>query len=188
MRKIHSKSMLHIQVLMEFDKLSRISKGVIVEIGAYVGGSTLALSTNPDKRVFTFEKGGSYSEHPHLPSTDILQDLYSNIQDFNRNNVFVIPHSTDDHIAMKDFATKIGNERIGLLVVDADGHVAKTISLFSPYLLEGARVVIDDYLVVSGHLKTTITHKEVNELIAEGVLIPKKVIGWGTWIGEMARN
>lgn len=68
-------SMLSLQVLAILRFLARVAKGRVLEIGPYVGGSTVALCTGAAnanaERVISIEVGGRYEEHPHVPSRDI---------------------------------------------------------------------------------------------------------------------
>ena len=181
-------SMLHIAALKKIHRYSMQTKGDIVEVGAYIGGSTIALSQGTIFKVHTFEKCGAYTTHPHLPTEDILGDLNSNLKKFKADNVIVIPHTTDSEVGMTCLESQLEGRKIGLLLLDADGNIESLISSLARFLLDGAMVVIDDYLVVDGLMKSDITNMQVNRLIANGVLIEDCVIGWGTWFGKINLN
>jgi len=178
---LDSISMLHITALEKINSYAMRSKGDIVEVGAYIGGSTIALSKGTIFKVHTFEKGGSYTTHPHLPTDDILRDLNLNIKKFNADNVFVIPHTTDSKDGMSCLRLQLEDRKIGLLLLDADGNIESLLSDLSKYMLDGTLVVIDDYLIIDGLMKSDITNSQVNRLIEAGVLTTDCVVGWGTW-------
>jgi hypothetical protein len=181
-------SMLHISALETIHRYSMHSKGDVVEVGAYIGGSTIALSKGTIFKVHTFEKGGSYKTHPHLPTDDILRDLNINLKKFKADNVLVIPHTTDSEVGMASLESQLGGRKIGLLLLDADGNIESLLSKLNKFLLDGALVVIDDYLIVDGLMKSDITNLQVNRLIKEGVLTEDCVVGWGTWFGKINLN
>jgi len=76
-------SMLHIDVLALLYHFAKVCSGQVLEIGAYVGGATIAVafgvqdSINP-KTIISIEQGGKL-DHPTLSSDDILKDLRKNL-------------------------------------------------------------------------------------------------------------
>jgi hypothetical protein len=178
-------SMLHISALETIHRYAMRSKSDIVEVGAYIGGSTIALSKGTEFKVHTFEKGGSYTTHPHLPTDDILRDLNLNLKKFKAENVSVIPYTTDSEDGMACLESQLEGRKIGMLLLDADGNIEYLLSRLHTFLLDGALVVIDDYLIVDGLMKSDITNLQVNRLIKDGILIEDCVIGWGTWFGKI---
>lgn len=178
-------SMLHISALSKIYRYSMRSKGDIVEVGAYIGGSTIALSKGTCFKVHTFEKGGSYTTHPHLPTDDILRDLRLNLKKFRADNVIVVPHTTDSEVGINLLKDQLGDKKVGMLLLDADGNIESLLSDLRKFMLDGALIVIDDYLLVDGLMKSDITNLQVNRLIDSGVLIEDCVVGWGTWFGRV---
>lgn len=180
-------SMLHITALEKIYDYAMHSKGDIVEVGAYMGGSTIALSKGTIFKVHTFEKGGSYTTHPHLPTDDILRDLNLNIKRFKAENVLVIPHTTDSEVGMNCLKLQLGDRKIGLLLLDADGNIESLLSNLGKFMLDDALVIIDDYSLIDGLIKSDITNSQVNRLIESGVLSTDGVVGWGTWFGKYTK-
>lgn len=83
--KVKSISMLAPDVLFYIGLLACVLRGRIIEIGPYIGGSTVALASGSGTAhppVITIEAGGSYETHPDLPSSDILGDLRINLENF----------------------------------------------------------------------------------------------------------
>src|SRR4051812_2600822 len=83
--RIKAISMLSPDVLFYLGLFASIVPGRILEIGPYVGGSTVALASGHGAGrlpIISIEVGGSYETHPHLPSADILGDLRRNLQEF----------------------------------------------------------------------------------------------------------
>lgn len=80
LREIRKKhSMLHEDVLLIIHHLSKTAQGNILEIGPYLGGSTIAaglgiIESQQRRKILTVEPGGRY-DHQRLPSKDILRDL-----------------------------------------------------------------------------------------------------------------
>ena len=68
-------SMLHEETLTLLNYFARIADGAVLELGPYIGGSTVAMAQGlkdvGSARLVTVERGGSYG-HPMLPSDDIV--------------------------------------------------------------------------------------------------------------------
>src|SRR5262249_5253228 len=88
---IHSKllkvrdkySMLHLDVLILIYHFARICSGNILEIGAFVGGATIAAAlgirdSGQEKKLIAVEAGGSV-KHKRLGTRNILRDLQRNL-------------------------------------------------------------------------------------------------------------
>src|SRR5262245_27853001 len=71
-------SMLGQEALVQLERLASLCQGPIVEIGPYIGGSTLAIASGARSKVVTVEIGGSNPDHPTIPSANIVADLRSN--------------------------------------------------------------------------------------------------------------
>src|SRR5262249_60597661 len=79
-------SMLHMDVLLLIYHFARFSPGNILEIGPYVGGSTIAAAygaraSSVPKKLVSIEAGGKL-KHFRLSSTHILKDLTKNLARF----------------------------------------------------------------------------------------------------------
>src|SRR4029450_7031665 len=72
-------SMLHLDVLILIYHFAKICSGAILEIGAFVGGATIAAAfgirdSGQNKRLIAIEPGGSV-KHKRLGTRNILRDL-----------------------------------------------------------------------------------------------------------------
>jgi len=70
-------SMLDERVLDRLQVLAREGEGGILDIGAYIGGSAIALASGHQgrRKHAVIEAGGSYPKHPYVPTDDIMTDL-----------------------------------------------------------------------------------------------------------------
>jgi len=84
LQKIRDKySMLHLDVLMLIYHFAKICPGAILEIGAFVGGATIAAAfgvrdSGRQKKLIAIEPGGSV-KHKRLGTRNILRDLERNL-------------------------------------------------------------------------------------------------------------
>lgn len=182
-------SMLHLDVLTLLYHFARTCSGQILEIGPYVGGSTIALargareSGRADKRVTTIEVGGAFAEHPVLPSADILRDLRRNLEKRGVSDlVEVIEGLSADPAVVGRVLHKHGPRSVGLLMIDADGEIHGHLERYRHLLTGDCYVVLDDYY--GPHAKAEPTKRQVEELVARGELISYGLYGWGTWCGR----
>src|SRR5438045_9799831 len=82
--KIRDKySMLHLDVLILIYHFAKLCSGAILEIGAFVGGATIAAAlgvgdSGQEKKLIAIEPGGSV-KHKRLGTRDSLRDLERNI-------------------------------------------------------------------------------------------------------------
>src|SRR5205807_9988473 len=72
-------SMLHLDVLLLIYHFAKIAMGNILEIGPYIGGSTIpaafgARESGTPKKSISVEAGGRLKPRP-IPRRDILKDL-----------------------------------------------------------------------------------------------------------------
>ena len=183
-------SMLHHDVLLLLYHFAQICEGQILEIGPYVGGSSIAMamgardSERQPKRVQSIEPGGQFKDHPAVPTTDILADLRKNLVKREVADLVTITegYSWDAKI-VKTFKAKFQPGEFGLFFIDADGAADRDLSAFRPLLAKGAYVVIDDYC--GSPDKTQTTREQVDDWSARGDLLPLGVFGWGTWVGRL---
>ena len=82
-KKLKSISMLHTDTLILLNLFGKAAKKGILEIGPYVGGSTISAALDSNMPVVTIEPGGAFEEQPSLPSSNIVKDFISNVVDWN---------------------------------------------------------------------------------------------------------
>jgi len=184
-------SMLHEHVLTFLEHAAATSIGAIVEIGAYVGGGTIAMTTGirdsgRDTLMITIEPGGAYPTHPHLPSQDIFSDLWANLRARGLLPYVTLLRGTSSDPQIVETVRARLAERdltIGLLCIDADGQVQRDFDRYPPMCAPGCTLVIDDYTGPPENTKTDPTRAAVDALVAAGHARELGVCGWGTWIG-----
>src|SRR4029077_12532002 len=79
-------SMLHMDVLLLIYHFARFGAGNVLEIGPYIGGSTIAAAfgardSGTQKKIISIEAGGSL-KHFRLSSRNIIKDLKKNLVRF----------------------------------------------------------------------------------------------------------
>jgi predicted O-methyltransferase YrrM len=179
--------MLGIDVLVLIYHFAKIAEGDILEIGSFVGASTIAAAmgardSGRQKKIISIEPGGPLRDH-RLATRDIFKDLKKNLtrvgllEAVNLINGFSFEESTVT--AVRDMAEP---GAIGLFIFDADANVRRDIDCYGDRLAHGCWVVIDDY--ISATDKGGPTRAQVDELVGAGRFQPLGFYGWGTWIGR----
>ena len=185
----HKLSMLHEDVLLLIYHFSKSTPGNILEIGPYLGGSTIAAGfgardSGERKTIVTVEPGGRF-KHPRLPSKNILRDLKKNLakQKLADRVVVIEGHSArEETVAAVRQHLSLGS--VGLFIFDADAGIDRDLRLYGDLLADRAWVVVDDYFSPQENEKAVRIQPRVDALVAEGKLQPLGVYGWGTWIGR----
>ena len=184
---IRKLSMLHLDVLLLIYHFARNCPGQILEIGAFLGGATMAAAlgvrdSGTRKRLVSIEPGGSL-KHPQLPSRDIYRDLQRNLHKHQlADMVTLINGRSFEPTTIAAVQQAIGAGEIGLLIIDADGRAKRDTECYQDRLADLCAFVIDDYLGPAN--KAVTTRKDVDELVAAGRLEPLGFYGWGTWVGR----
>ena len=181
-------SMLHPETLTLLWYFSRNTKGWALEIGPYVGGSTVAAASariNDGRKIISIEVGGAYPEHPHVPSKDIISDLKGNIAKHGvASNVVLLNGPSYNESIIAEVNRLVGEEKIDLLFIDADGDVGRDIKIFEHLLSDGCIMILDDYASEEAYIKVLPVRKWITEAVEEGVVTELAVVKWGTWIGR----
>jgi predicted O-methyltransferase YrrM len=185
----HKTSMLHLDVLTLIYYLAATGTGDILEIGPYLGGSTIAAGLGAraaarSRAVTTIEPGGKHQHH-RLPSRDIVRDLRKNLAKHGlAESVRVLPGYSWEEKTIAATHAMIAPGSIGLFMIDADGDAKRDLELYRDLLADGCHVVIDDYFGLKNDGKDLLTRPQVDALVAVGELQTLGVYGWGTWIGR----
>jgi predicted O-methyltransferase YrrM len=181
-------SMLHEEVLALLYHLVSVSGGRVLEIGTYVGGSTVvmarAAADHGRPAIVSIEPGGRL-DHNLIPSEDIFGDLQRNLTRLDLQGHTQLLHgfsSSPDII--HSVKSSIPPKGVGLLVIDADGNVERDIGLYAELLMDGAVVVLDDYTSTGAPEKSILIKEWVDSAVARGDVQSLGVWGWGTWIGR----
>lgn len=179
--------MLGVDAIVMLYHCAKVSVGDILEVGAYIGGATIAVAmgvrdSGMQKKVISIERGCRV-DLPRVGTKDSFKDLRKNLKRFGfLNQVTLINARSFDPDTIALVRRLSGPRSIGLFVFDADANVRRDINSFSDRFADRCWIVIDDYLGgadKSGKLRT-----QVDELVSAGRLEPLGFYGFGTWIGR----
>ena len=179
-------SMLHVDVLLLIYHFARFSAGDVLEIGPYVGGSTIAAAfgarqSGTQKKIITIEAGGSV-RHFRLSSRNIIKDLKKNLARFGAaEDVTLVNGRSSDKAIISEVRQRLSNREVSLFIFDADNAVRRDLDSYGDLLNDGCWVVIDDYF---GPAKAAPLRAQVDALVSEARLVPFGYYGWGTWVGQ----
>jgi predicted O-methyltransferase YrrM len=196
-KPIHSKmlkirdrySMLHLDALLLIYHFAKICSGHVLEIGAFVGGATIAAAlgvrdSGERKLLISIEPGGSVI-HKRLGTRDILRDLKRNLaRERVAELVTLIEGRSFDPATFSVVNETLGADKIGLLVLDADAAKRRDIDRYREKFAERCWMVIDDYYGADANAKITPSRADVDALTAAGYLEPLGFYGWSTWVGR----
>ena len=180
-------SMLDIDVLVLIYHMAKVSEGAILEIGSFLGASTIAAGlgardSGKQRKLFSIEPGGRLKDH-RLATRDIFRDLKRNLARADLlDSVTLINGSSFDQSTISTVKQNIGPGELGLFVFDADANVRRDIDCYCDRFADRCWLVIDDY--ISATDKAGPTRAQVDELVAAGRLLPLGFYGWGTWVGR----
>ena len=183
-------SMLHMDVLLLIYHFARFGEGNILEIGPYMGGSTIAAafgareSATP-KKLVSIEAGGRL-QHFRLSSKNIIKDLRKNLKRFGvAEEVILLNGRSFDQTIIGDVRQRLTSGEVGLFIFDADNNVRRELDCYGDLLTDRCWLVIDDYF---GPAKAAPLRAQVDALVTEDQLVPFGYYGWGTWIGQWRRK
>jgi len=183
-------SMLHMDVLLLIYHFARFGPGNILEIGPYIGGSTIATAfgareSGTRKKIVSIEAGGRL-KHFRLSSRDIVKDLRKSLARFGvTEDVTLINGRSFDEATISAVRQTLGSGEVGLFIFDADNNVRRDLDCYGDLLSDRCWLVIDDYF---GPAKAAPLRAQVDELVSAGRLVPFGYYGWGTWIGQWHRK
>ena len=188
--KIRDKySMLHLDVLILIYHFAKLCSGAILEIGAFVGGATIAAAlgvrdSRQQKKLITIEPGGSV-KHKRLGTRNILRDLERNLaKERVANMVTVVKGQSFKPETMSSVREALGPDQVGLLILDADAAKRRDIDCYREKFADGCWMVIDDIYGTDANEKITPSRADVDALVAEDLLKPLGFYGWSTWVGR----
>jgi L-amino acid N-acyltransferase YncA/predicted O-methyltransferase YrrM len=188
--KIRDKySMLHLDVLILIYHFAKICSGNILEIGAFVGGATIAAAlgvrdSGKRKKLITIEPGGRV-KHKRLGTRNIFRDLERNLARQRVSElVTTIKGRSFDSATISAVNETLGADKVGLLVLDADAAKRRDIECYRDRFADGCWMVIDDYYGTDANEKITPSRADVEALTTAGYLEPLGFYGWSTWVGR----
>jgi predicted O-methyltransferase YrrM len=180
-------SMLHGDVLALVHYFAKTGEGQILEIGSFVGGSTIAAAlgardSGKTKKIVSIEIGGRLANH-RLATRNIFKQLKKNLARFGvLDAVTLINAASYAEETIAAVRQALGPKEVGLFIFDADDNVRRDIDCYGDLLADRCWVVIDDYFGSSE--KTAPIKEQVDELVAGGRLLQLGFYGWGTWVGR----
>ena len=183
-------SMLHPDVLALLYHFGACATGPLLELGPYVGGSTISMArgvadSGGSTRITSVEMGGR-SDHLTYGTTDIVQSLRANLKAYgvHRRVNLVVGHSRDK-LALDSVAAVFEKEGpFTCLVIDADGQIEEDLALYRCYLAARCYLVVDDYYAPGAPAKEATTRDPLAALEHRHVVESFGVHGWGTWFGR----
>jgi len=194
---IHSKlmkirdnySMLHLDVLILIYHFAKLCSGAILEIGAFVGGATIAAAlgirdSRQEKKLIAVEPGGSV-KHKRLGTRNILRDLERNLaREDVVNMVTLVKGQSFKPETMSAVRHALGSDQVGLLILDADAAKRRDVDCYRDKFADECWMIIDDIYGTDANEKITPSRADVDELAAKGLLEPLGFYGWSTWVGR----
>jgi predicted O-methyltransferase YrrM len=185
-------SMLHLDVLFLVYHFAKVAQGNILEIGSYIGGSTIAAafgareSATP-KKIISVEPGGRVKNH-RLASRNIFKDLKKNLARFGvLESAILLNGYSFEKTTISAIRQTLAQGEVGLFIFDADGNVRRDLDCYGDLLADGCWLVIDDYGGPSENAKVAPIRAQVDDLVSAGRLVTFGYYGWGTWIGQWRR-
>ncbi len=188
--KIRDKySMLHLDVLILIYHFAKTCPGHILEIGAFVGGATIAAAfgvrdSGQNKKLIAIEPGGSV-KHKRLGTRNILRDLERNLARQRVSEmVTLIKGRSFDRTTIRAVHETLGSDKISLLILDADAAKQRDIEFYRDTFADDCWMIIDDYYGADSNEKITPSRADVDALVEAGWLEPLGFYGWSTWVGR----
>ena len=187
-------SMLHPDLLTVLYYLAKHSSGNVLEVGPFLGGSTMATAIGLRERdrlptFITVEKGGKMAR-PRLNTADIVRDLKQNLIDNGfADLVQVVAGFSLSEETARTVRAHLTPRSVSLLMIDADGEVRSLLDLYQDLLSDGCWVVVDDYFARGVAVeKSALTKPQIEAAVAAGELEEFGFYGWGTWVGRWRRG
>ena len=180
-------SMLAEDVLVLICHMAKICDGSILEIGSFLGASTVAAglgvrASGREKKFISIEPGGALKDHK-LATRNIFKDLTKHVARAGlADAVTLLNGASFDPAVIATVKERFGSGEVGLFIFDADANVRRDIDCYSSLFRDGCWCVIDDY--ISATDKAGPTRTQVDELVETGRLMPLGFYGWGTWVGR----
>jgi len=185
--KASKNSMLGIDALVLIYHFAKTTKGGVLEIGSFVGGSTTAAAlglrdSGLARKFISIEPGGRLKNH-RLATRNIHKTLRKNL---SRAGVFeavtLLNGYSFDESVIAAIRHQIAPGEVDLFIFDADANVRRDIDCYADRFSADCWMVIDDYFSASE--KGAPTREQVNDLVNSGRMECLGYYGWGTWVGR----
>lgn len=184
--------MLHPDCLMYICTIAKsLDNSTIIEVGSYTGGLTTAVclgimnNNNKNKNIkfISIEPNKEIYDECIL----ILKNIYNVILpnkpqcDLTCYVENVLGFSDANNTILMNKLNQIEND-IGLLIIDADGNVARDILLYFKKCKIGCIILIDDWMSIYAKEKVISTQDAVEFLLKNNFVELISLIEWGTII------
>ena len=183
-------SMLDIDVLVLIYHMAKMSQGAILEIGSFLGASTIAAGLGARdsgklRKFLSIEPGGRLTDH-RLATKDIFGTSKRTCPraDCSGPLPSLTPRLSTRKLSRPSGRTW-GPARSDLFIFDADANVRRDIDCYGDRFADRCWVVIDDY--ISATDKGGPTRTQVDELVAAGRLLPLGILRLGDMGRPLAR-
>src|SRR5262245_11110188 len=182
-------SMLGIDAIVMLYHCAKVSVGDILEVGAYVGGATIAMAmgvrdSGTQKKLISIERGCRV-DLARIGTKDSFKDLRKNLKRFGFLDQVTLLNARSFDVNTVAMVRQLSGP-VGLFVFDADANVRRDINCYSDRFVDRCWIVVDDYL--GGADKSGKLRLQVDELVGAGRLEPLGFYGFGTWIGRWLIN
>ena len=184
-------SMLHPDVLALLYHYGACAEGQVLELGPYIGGSTIALARGAvdignSARVTSVELGQDY-RHPTHVTSNIVESLRANLKNYGVDAQvnLIVGHSRDQSVVDSVEAVSEGGGPFTCFVIDADGRIEEDLAVYMHFLAARCHLVVDDYFAPGAPDKEATTRSQLSALEQRGIVEPFGVYGWGTWFGRL---
>src|SRR5437870_7791816 len=144
-------SMLHLDVLLLIYHFAKFGSGNILEIGPYIGGSTIAAAfgareSGTPKKIISVDAGGRL-KHRRIPRRNIFKDLKKNLTRFGvSESVTLINGYSYQETTISAIQQMLGRGEVGLLILDADDNVRRDLDCYGVWLTVRCCIVFVGYL------------------------------------------
>lgn len=194
--KVKKFSMLGVETLLMARAFAIETRNAIVEIGPYIGGSTVALGTgvfaSTTKKIISIDAGGEYLNHPHIPSANIHIDWQKNVDNYGICDIAtLIKGRARFPQIVEQIVSQLNGQKIGVLFIDADGHLFQNFVELIPHLDEECLLIFDDYTNLSEGLdsgKNRAVRQVIDKATEVGAFDEYCVLKWGTWFGRLGKT
>lgn len=179
-------SMLHVDVMQLLWHLVRYSNDSVLEIGPYLGGSTVAMGLamkqrNKSEKIVTIEAGGSNPGLHFISSDNIITELDSNIKAFSCDDVVnIIEGDSRNDRVINQVTELLEKDSVTIVFHDADGRVDLDIEAHQDCIANEFYLVVDDYISPNDPEKEQRTRESLSRLDKILDMEHLGVYGWGT--------
>lgn len=180
---IHQFSMMVPEALAALSAFASASRGPILEVGPFVGASTMAIARGaaPEQVIVSIEAGGT-SEHAVLGTDDILRDLKKNLAARGLGSrVRLLEMWAQDAYPL--LPELLDDKRIGCLFIDADGALDYHLNQLRDLIADDCLLVFDDWTAPG---KGDRVRRTLEKLMQRGALHQFGIVAGLTWFGRLA--